>query len=193
MKKIFTVLLMLAVFSNVSAQFNEGEWRMRAGLNAINDLDSQSPFNSPGDWIFNSIPLAVGLEYGIDGDFAVEQSFTFNKFNDDDIDAGTNRLEQKFYYFSADTSLKYNFGQLFLPRRNRLELTANAGVGFYYVKESTMTFNVGGGALWWLTDDKNFGLRASTLAKFGSKDDVNNYISNNRHFQWNLQAVFVLD
>ena len=31
-------------------------------------------------------------------------------------------------------------------------------------------FNLGGGALWWLTDDKNFGLRAQTLAKFGKKE-----------------------
>ena len=44
-------------------------------------------------------------------------------------------LDKKFYYFSSDTSLKYNLGQLFLPRRNRLELTANAGVGFYRVED----------------------------------------------------------
>jgi len=193
MKQILTLLMTLAIFTSVSAQFNEGEWRVSAGLNAINDLDSQNPFNSPDEWIFNSIPLAVGAEYAIDGDFAIEQLFTFNKFNDDDIDVVNNRLEKKFYYFSADTSLKYNFGQLFLPRRNRIELTANAGIGWYYVKEAYMTLNLGGSAMWWLTDDKNFGLRAQTLAKFGSKDDLNNFISETGHFQWHLQAVFVLD
>ncbi len=99
---------------------------------------------------------------------------TFNKFNDDDIEQELGPLDKNFIISLLIRSLKYNFGQLFLPRRNRLELTANAGVGFYHVKESNMTFNVGGGALWWLTDDKNFGLRAQTLAKFGSKDDVNN-------------------
>ena len=45
-------------------------------------------------------------------------------------------LDKKFYYFSSDTSVKYNFGQLFLPRRNRLELTANAGLGFYQVRRN---------------------------------------------------------
>ena len=53
MKKILTLLMTLAIFTSVSAQFNEGEWRLSAGLNAINDLDSQNPFNSPDEWIFN--------------------------------------------------------------------------------------------------------------------------------------------
>ena len=194
MKKILTLLMTLAIFTSVSAQFNEGEWRLSAGLNAINDLDSQNPFNSPDEWIFNSIPLAVGVEYAIDSDFVIELMGTFNKFNNDDLGVEAGPLEKKFFYFSSDASLKYNWGQLLLPRRNRLELTANAGVGFYRVEDTNMTFNVGGGALWWLTDDKNVGLRAQTLAKFGKKEDINqDFIGNNRHFQWHLQAVFVLD
>ena len=32
------------------------------------------------------------------------------------------------------------------------------------------------------------------LKKFGKKEDINqDLIGNNRHFQWHLQAVFVLD
>ena len=186
MKKKLTLLLILAVFASASAQFNEQEWQLSFGLNAISDSDKGNPAEG---LIFNSVPIAVGLQYNLSDNFAIEQSVTFNKFNDDVKNSGP--LDKKFYYFSSDTSVKYNFGQLFLPRRNRLELTANAGLGFYQVEKFNTTINLGGGVLWWLTDDKTFGLRLQTLVKIGEKD-ANEFISNN-HFQHHLQFIIALN
>lgn len=189
MKKNLTLLVMLAVFSNVLAQFNEQEWQLSFGLNAIADPDSDLPTSLGEGVIFNSVPVALGLQYNLSDNFAIEQSVTFNKFPNDVKNSGP--LDKKYFYFSADTSVKYNFGQLFLPRRNRLELTVNAGLGFYQVEKVDTTINIGGGVLWWLTDDKTFGLRLQTLGKFG-KDGANEFISNN-YFQHHLQFVIALN
>jgi len=186
MKKKLTLLLILAVFASASAQFNEQEWQLSFGLNAISDLNEGAPTDG---FVFNSVPLALGLQYNLSDNFAIEQSVAFNKFPNDIKDSGP--LDKKFYYFSADTSVKYNFGQLFLPRRNRLELTANAGIGFYQVEKMETTINIGGGVLWWLTDDKTYGLRLQTLGKFG-KVGANEFIANN-YFQHHLQFVIALN
>ena len=39
MKKKLTLLLILAVFASASAQFNEQEWQLSFGLNAISDSE----------------------------------------------------------------------------------------------------------------------------------------------------------
>ncbi len=188
MKKILVLAIALSLSLSAQAQFTESDWQLSFGLNAISDSQSGNPVDTE-DLYFNSLPLAVGLQYNVSDILAVEQMVTFNQLPDGIEDSGP--LDKKYYYFSADTSLKYNFGQLFLPRRNRIDLYINGGLGIYQVEKSSVTANFGGGVLWWVTDAKNFGLRLQTLGKFGKQGD-NEFIRNN-HFQHTLQAVIVLN
>lgn len=180
----------VATFTNAFSQFNEKEWQLSFGINAIADPDSDLPGSIAEGFTMNSIPLSAGVQYNITEDIAIEQMFGFNKFSNDIKDSGP--LEKKYYYFSSDTHVKYNWGQLILnSRRNSFELTVNAGLGFYQIEDTHTTLNFGGGVLWWLTEDKSFGLRLQTLGKFG-KRKANEFISQN-YWHHNLQFVIALN
>ena len=56
------------------------------------------------------------------------------------IDSGP--LDKKYYYFSADTSLKYNFGTVFVAKTQQNRINCNAGLGFYQVENSNMTLTL---------------------------------------------------
>ena len=56
MKKIYLLLAVLFIQSNVFSQMEEDGWYLSFGVNAINNLGTQSPINSPDDWYFNSVP-----------------------------------------------------------------------------------------------------------------------------------------
>ncbi|WP_179333458.1 outer membrane beta-barrel protein [Winogradskyella costae] len=189
MKKI--LLLALITFCTFSfAQRRNDDWSLSVGVNAINSLGSRSPFKSPGDWSFQT-PFSAAAEYRFAYQFAIEQSITFNGFNDDEsIDfIPTN---EDYNYLSLDTHVKYYFGELIFGRgRNDwFDIYANAGLGFFNIDETNISVNLGGGVLFWLNENRTFGLRAQTIAKFAYDSSNNGY--DNNHYQYHLQAVFKL-
>ncbi len=188
MKNYLLLLFAVSIFTGTHAQFNEGEMSVSIGLNSlVDDEKGRNPFTNQ---IHNAIPIALALNYNLSTDFALEQSVSFNRFSNDIKDSGP--LDKKYYYFSTDSNLKYNFGQHIFGASNRprIELYAMTGFGFYYIENFNITGNLGAGLLFWTSDNQNIGLRVQTLGKFGKKDS--NEFLRGSYYQHSLQLVFVL-
>lgn len=149
-------------------------YQVSAGVNAVNNLSTRSPLNSPGDWAFQT-PLAFGIE---------ARSY----FNNDlalSIDAGFNKYENLTYY-SLDGSVKYYLNE-WIPV-NDFEFFAQGGMGLFNIDKTNVSGNLGGGILYWLND--KFGLRIRSLAKFAF--NASEEANTNNNFQHNLELVLVL-
>ncbi|MBU2927598.1 outer membrane beta-barrel protein [Winogradskyella psychrotolerans] len=189
MKKI--LLLALIITFSLSSYAQRYDWSLSVGFNAINSLGTQSPINSPDEWSFKN-PFSVAAEFGWADNFAIEQSITFNGFDEDSrVDFGD--LEETYTYISFDTNAKYYFRELLFGRsRNTdwFDIYASAGVGFFHIDETNISANLGGGVLFWLNRNRTFGLRAQTIAKLAFNNSESGY--DNNHYQYHLQAVFRL-
>lgn len=190
MKKLILILTLVTFSVSSFAQRNNNEWLISVGFNSINSLGTQSPFNSPGEWV-SKFPISAAVELSWTDDFAVEQSITINGFTEDDEIDGAD-LKKDYSYLSLDTHVKYYFGRhIFNPRyTDWLDLYANAGLGFFNIDGNNMSFNFGGGVLFWLNENRNFGLRAQFIGKFAF-NHADSGLDNN-HYQFHLQAVFKL-
>ncbi|SDS15513.1 outer membrane beta-barrel protein [Winogradskyella sediminis] len=192
MKKILLLaFVILCSTSSFAQRYNNSDWSMSIGVNAINSLGTRSPIDSPGDWSFQT-PISAAVEFNWTDQFAIEQSITFNGFTEDDsIDF--NPTEEDYNYLSLDTHVKYYFGELIFGRgRNNdwFDIYANAGVGFFHIDETNISANLGGGILFWLNQNRSLGLRAQTIAKFAFDHADSGY--DNNHYQYHLQVIFKL-
>lgn len=192
MKKFILIVLLASFsFSSYAQRYNDNEWLLSIGVNAINSLGTQSPINSPDDWTFQT-PIAAAIELNWAGDFSIEQSITFNGFTED-ARADFGPLDEDYNYLSLDTHVKYYFGELIFGRGRNIDwfdIYANAGIGFFHIDETNVSANLGGGVLFWLNRNRTFGLKAQTIAKFAFNNSESGY--DNNHYQYHLQAVFRL-
>ncbi len=188
MRKLILVCSILVYTITTTAQQNDKEWFASIGVNGINSIGSQSPFNSPGDWAFG-LPISAAVELGWTSGLSIEQSITVNKFSEDEIIDGAT-LTEDFTYLSFDTHAKYYFGKHIFPDTDWLDFYANAGVGIFTVDETNISGNLGGGVLVWLNRRKTLGVRAQTIAKFALDHKESGF--DNNHFQAHLQLVFAL-
>ena len=190
MKHIYLAILTIAFLSNISAQEskNDKEWFAGIGLNAINNLGKRSPLNSPGDWA-NGLPLSGAVELRWQNGLAVEQSITINSFNEEDV---IDRFPsgEDYNYLSFDSHVKYYFGQHIIPDADWIDFYGNAGVGFFTINNTNISFNLGGGILFWLNRRQTIGIRLQSIAKFAFDSKESGVDSN--HFQTHLQAFFAL-
>ncbi|WP_299096528.1 hypothetical protein [uncultured Winogradskyella sp.] len=189
MKKIILAFALLAFSFNSFAQLDSNEWYLSFGVNAINNLGTQSPINSPDDWAFNKVPVSAAVEFSWSRQFSIEQSITLNGFTTSSIVDG-NTINKELDYVSFDTHVKYYFGQYLFPNADWIDFFANAGVGFYHIDETNISGNLGGGVLFWLNGDRTFGLRAQAISKFALDASDSGY--DNNHFQYHLQATIRL-
>ena len=60
MKKILLLAFILIFSLSSFAQRRNSDWSMSIGVNAINSLGTQSPFDRPGDWSFQT-PISAGV------------------------------------------------------------------------------------------------------------------------------------
>lgn len=190
MKKIYLLLVVFFIQSNVFSQMDGDEWYLSFGVNAINSLGTRSPINSPGDWYFNSVPATVSAEFNYSGNFSIEPSLSYNQIKSGKSIDGA-QLDKDYDYIALDTHVKYYFGKFLLPKSNRIELYANAGVGFFHIDETNISANVGGGLMFWLTEKKNIALRAQTIGKFAINHAKSGF--DNNHFLYNLQLLFKMN
>ena len=188
MKKLILIVTLVAFSLSSSAQRNYDEWYLSVGLNSVNSLGSRSPIFHPEDWI-KRFPISAAVEFNWSENFGIEQSITFNGFTEEDEIDGAD-LKKDYNYLSLDTHVKYYFGQHIFPREDWLELYANAGLGFFQIDETNISFNLGGGALFWLNRDRSFGIRTQVIGKFAFNHAESGL--DNNHYQYHIQAVFKL-
>jgi len=191
MKKLILLITLVAFSLSSFAQRNDNEWFLSVGLNSVNSLGSRSPIFHPDEWI-TQFPISAAVEFNWSEDFAIEQSITFNGFSEgDEIDSV--RLTKDYSYLSLDTHVKYYFGKHLFGRTRDidwLDLYVNAGLGFFSIDETNISANLGGGVLFWLNQNRNFGIRAQVIGKFAFNHSESGL--DNNHYQYHLQAVFKL-
>jgi len=190
MRKFLIALAVISISSNIIAQqgSNTKGWFLSAGLNAINSQGTKSPFNGMDEWAIN-VPISAAVELKWDSGLALEQSITINSFAEGDvIDGGT--LTEDFSYLSFDTHVKYYFGKHIFPEVDWIDFYANSGVGFFSIENTNVSFNLGGGILFWLNRRQTIGIRAQVIGKL-ALDHSESGIDNN-HFQTHIQAFIAL-
>lgn len=185
MKKLIFLLLFVSITVLSYGQRKDGEWILGIGVNTVNSLGTQSPFNSPGDWAFKQ-PIAISIEHSWTKLFSIEQSFSLNGFSESDVIDGVVLTDDKTF-FSANTKIKYYFDDLLFDA-SWLDLNVNAGVGIFNVDELNTSANLGFGATFWVSD--TIGIAFKSLAKF-ALNHKSRYINNN-HFQHFLELTIKL-
>ncbi|WP_431156543.1 hypothetical protein [Winogradskyella poriferorum] len=179
-------LFSCSIFSQNSTDTKE--WFLSIGLNAINSQGTKSPFNGMDEWAINA-PVSAAVELKWNTGLAVEQSVTLNSFAEGEkIDNII--LQEDYSYLSFDTHVKYYFGQHLFPNLDWLDVYANSGVGFFKIDNTNVSFNLGGGLLFWLNRRQTFGIRTQIIGKL-ALDNSDSGIDNN-HFQTHIQAFIAL-
>ena len=187
MKYLFFILTLSFSFLSFSQTPGDG-WLLSAGVNTVNNLGTRSPINSPDEWAFKN-PFTVGAETILDDRFSLDFTLNFNGYeNGDNIDGGS--VDGNFDYFSFDPSVKYYFGDIIFSDSSPFHLYGMAGPGFFFIDESNVSFNVGGGVLVWLNANRSFGIKLQSLGKFALDTKDERY--ENNHFQHHLQLVIAL-
>ncbi|MCA0132455.1 hypothetical protein [Winogradskyella alexanderae] len=190
MKRIYLAILIMAIAQSTFAQEsqNDKDWFASVGINAINSQGTQSPFGDIGDWA-TGLPISFAVELKWDTGLAIEQALTLNSFSEGGVVDGVT-LEEDLTYFALDTHAKYYFGQKIFPEVKWLDLYGNAGFGLFSLDTTNVTFNLGGGILFWLNTRQTTGIRLQSIAKF-ALDSKDSGIDSN-HFQTHLQVFFLL-
>lgn len=188
MKHVFLFIALSCSFLTFGQTPSTSEWLVSAGVNTINNIATQSPFNSPDEWAFKT-PFSFGVEKILDNRFGIDLNLSFNGYSQGDKRDSTTS-DGTYDYFSFDPSVKYYFGDIIFKDDSPFHLYGMAGPGFYFIDENNVTINVGGGLLVWLNNNHSFGIKLQSLAKFAldSKDDK----YDDDHFQYHLQLVFGL-
>ena len=110
MKKTLLAVLFISASLSIFGQRYRDDWTISVGVNALNNIATQSPINSPGEWGFRN-PLSAAIEYSWIDNFAIEQSFSINGF-DGDPKIDNSLTESKYNYFALDANAKYYFREL---------------------------------------------------------------------------------
>ncbi|WP_411893491.1 hypothetical protein [Winogradskyella sp. A2] len=190
MSKLLLAITVISFSFTTLAQNNQNskEWFISIGLNAINSQGTKSPVSGMGDWAIN-IPVSAAVELKWESGLAIEQSVTVNSFAEGDLIDGI-VLQEDFSYLSFDTHVKYYFGKHIFPDVDWLDIYANSGVGFFSIENTNLSFNLGGGLLFWLNRRQTIGIRAQVIGKL-ALDHSESGIDNN-HFQTHIQAFIAL-
>ncbi len=195
MKKIFLALVIscftLAITAQSDRSIQQDEWYLSVGVNAINSLGTKNPFESPSDWAFR-FPISAAIETRWSEVFSVEVGLSLNGFEANSRLDATGPPTEDLTYFAVDSSLKYYFGQTIFPQAEWIDFYANAGLGLFILDDANVSFNIGGGVLFWLNRAGTVGIRAQGLGKFAINHSDTGHVYPNNHFQYSLQAIFKL-
>lgn len=197
MKKavLFLILVALLGFDGYSQSGltkdqlrNIDTWKISVGVNAVGSLGTRNPVERLDDFEFNR-PFAFAVEHQWSRFLAIEQDFTFNRFNvTSRIDNG--RLPEDFGYFSTNTYLKYYYSNEILKNTTLdwLDLFVGGGLGIFTIDELNTSANLVLGGTIWFSD--NIGGRLQGIGKFAFNAKDNRF--DNNHFQYTLQVIFKL-
>lgn len=195
MKKYFIALLILCFTLSVTAQeersIEKDEWVLSVGLNTINSLGTKNPFADPGDWAFK-FPLTASIETRWYDTFTIELGFSLNSFKEGKRIDAAQSLPENVTYFSVDTAFKYYFGEAIFPNTEWIDFYGSAGIGFFALDEGNISFNAGGGVMFWFGRSQKYGMKLQGLGKFAVDHSNNSSAYPNNHFQYSLSALIRL-
>jgi hypothetical protein len=195
MKKIFlgiiTVLIATVSFSQSERSISQDEWLLSVGVNSVNSLGTKNPFEGIGDWGYR-YPISVNIETQWDRLFSVDVGLTLNGFEEGSRLDAAGPPEDNLTYLGVDLSLKYYFGEFILPKEQWIDFYAMAGPGLFILDNTNISFNVGGGVVFWFGRAQKYGLKVQGLGKFALDHSNRGDDYANNHFQYNLQFVLRL-
>ncbi|WP_338732850.1 hypothetical protein [Mangrovimonas cancribranchiae] len=169
------------------SQHQADDWSFSLGTNLINNIGSQSPYNSPDDWAFKH-PISATANKLISDAFSADLTLSLNGFNAGDKVDGRGTPQDETY-FATDIHANYHIGRdLFWDHRSWLDIFVSAGPGLFVIQETNFSLNAGAGAIAWLNSDHSFGIKIQSIAKFAL--DKNS--ADSSHFQHHVQFVFCL-
>lgn len=194
MKNLFIAFFVscftLAITAQSERSIRYDEWLLSVGFNTVNSLGSKNPFEDPGDWAYK-LPFAASIEGKWFDLFSIEVAASLNGFKADGrVDAGP--PEEDITYFAVDTNLKYYFGEYIFPRAEWIDFYGTAGLGLFFLDDTNISLNAGGGVQFWLDRGQSFGIKAQGIAKFALDHSDKGTVYPNNHFQYNLMLVFRL-
>lgn len=197
MRNLFVTLVIFFITSETYAQYELNrsvrprEVFVSVGLNTVNSQGTKNPFGDIGDW-GTRIPLSVNAETLWFKQFTIDLGLSLNGYKEGKPLDAAGPPPKNLTYFAIDASLKYYFGEFIFPRTEWFDLYAAAGPGFFVLDDSNISFNLGGGALFWFNRDRTIGIKAQALAKFALNHSNSGRDYANNHFLYQLQAIFKL-
>lgn len=176
---LFGLCSMMITAQNVG--HTSSKFTIKAGANIVDSTGDENPFDglelSKMGFAQN---YGIGIDYQFHKKWSVGLLFTNNKFkaNKSVIDKET--ITEDMDYLAADLNLKYYFFDAYKEDMStrRFNMYLSGGVGSFKIVDPTVSFNFGGGLLFWMND--SFGINLESTAKWTAKNDVK-YDSN--HFQ----------
>ena len=163
----------------------EKKFHVSFGVNTVNNTGKQTPFKDTREWAFEN-SYSLGVEYRFSNFLALEQSFNLNSVTTPGSNEGRQVTEdEKFDYFSANLSLKYYIGEHFLNSK-KLDLYLSGGQGYLKIEDSLYTTSLGGGILYWFSNNLGFRLQGLGILAMGSSDDSFNH----NHYQYFTELVY---
>lgn len=195
MKKYFIALLIscftLAVTAQGERSIEKEEWVLSVGLNTINSLGTKNPFADPGDWAFK-FPLTASVETRLNKIFTIELGFSLNGFEEGKRLDAAGAPSEDITYISIDTGLKYYFGEYIFPDTEWIDFYGSAGIGFFDLDDGNISFNIGGGVMFWFGRSQKYGIKLQGLGKFALDHSNRAYEYPNNHFQYSLSGLIRL-
>jgi hypothetical protein len=192
MKNLIVILVAcftLSGFAQSDRSIERDEWILGLGLNTINSLGSKNPFESPSDWAFRN-PISISAETRWARLFTLEIGLSFNGFKEGkELDALGPPSDDIFYY-AIDTSLKYYFGEYIFPETKWIDFYGAGGLGLFHIEDTNLSFNIGGGALFWLDRTNTYGLKLQGIGKFAVDHSNSGGEYPNNHFQYSVHFLY---
>ena len=192
MKNIFIAFFIscftLALTAQSERSIRQDEWLLSVGVNTVNSLGSKNPFEDPGDWAYK-FPLSASIEGKWFDLFSIEINASLNGIKAGGrVDNGA--PEDDITYFAVDTHLKYYFGEYIFPEADWIDFYGTGGLGLFFLDDTNISLNAGGGVQFWLNRSQSFGIKAQGVAKFALDHSNKGTVYQNNHFQYSMMLVF---
>ena len=178
-----------ASFENLEndTAFIGSKWSFKIGANIVDNSGDENPFD-----VFDikkmgfSNPIALGVDYRFRQHWSLGLMVSNNKFLKSKSVVDGELLTEDLSYFATDLHLKYSFWSAQFEADKNFNFYLLGGLGNFKVVNSSPSYNVGFGSVYWLNDIVGFNIES--IAKWSS----NNVRYDSNHFQYFVGISFRL-
>ena len=170
-----------ASFENLEndTAFIGSKWSFKIGANIVDNSGDENPFD-----VFDikkmgfSNPIALGVDYRFRQHWSLGLMVSNNKFLKSKSVVDGELLTEDLSYFATDLHLKYSFWSAQFEADKNFNFYLLGGLGNFKIVNSSPSYNVGFGSVYWLNDIVGFNIES--IAKWSS----NNVRYDSNHFQY---------